>query len=197
MHEVASRQMRQFHRAVVEWAGVVDDVSSAQGRPLAPARVLWEVGTLGDDGCELRTLRTRLDLGPGYLRHVLHALAADGLVTISPAAGDQRSRQVKLTVSGRRERLESHARSRAAAASSLQPLHASQQRRLLEAMAEVERLLTAAAIAVRPSDPSHPDARDCLREYFAELSERDDRFDPTTSRPAAEDELRCRRDCCS
>ena len=46
-------------------------------------------------------------------------------------------------------------------------------------MRDVERLLTAAMVEIRDVDPEHPDARQCLRSYFAELERRSGApFDP-------------------
>src|SRR5262249_19509498 len=57
-----------------------------------------------------------------------------------------------------------------------------ERRRLLDAMGEVERLLTAAQLAFEPVDPDHPDAQHCLRAYFSEIDRRFDAgFDPGRS----------------
>jgi len=65
-----------------------------------------------------------------------------------------------------------------------------QQERLVAAMREVERLLAAAEVALRPVDPDHPDAQRCIAAYFAELDARSGGgFDPATSRPARPDLL--------
>jgi GNAT superfamily N-acetyltransferase len=57
-------------------------------------------------------------------------------------------------------------------------------------MAPAEPVDRAAAVRVGPQDPAHPDARTCIAAYLAELARRDDRFDPTTSLPTTDDELR-------
>ena len=41
--------------------------------------MLWEIG---EDGCDVRVLRARLDLDSGYLSRLLRSLEADGLVTV-------------------------------------------------------------------------------------------------------------------
>jgi GNAT superfamily N-acetyltransferase len=54
-------------------------------------------------------------------------------------------------------------------------------------MGDVERLLTAALVEIRPVDPAHPDARSCIRRYFAELDRRSDTgFDPSRGGESAE-----------
>lgn len=40
--------------------------------------MLWEIGLNRADGEDLRHLRTRLDLGSGYLSRLLRALQDDG-----------------------------------------------------------------------------------------------------------------------
>jgi len=63
--------------------------------------------------------------------------------------------------------------------------------RMDAAMADVERRITAASLTVSPVDPADPEARQCLRAYFAELDRRfDTGFDPSRSISADDDELR-------
>jgi GNAT superfamily N-acetyltransferase len=58
-------------------------------------------------------------------------------------------------------------------------------------MADVERLITAASVTVSLIDPAEPEARECVRAYFAELDRRFDAgFDPSRSMSAEDDELR-------
>ena len=75
-------------------------------------------------------------------------------------------------------------------ASILQPLNGHQRDRLVAAMAEVERLLGASMVHITVVDPSHPDARHCVRAYFAELAHRfDSGFDPARCISADDEEL--------
>ncbi len=75
--------------------------------------------------------------------------------------------------------------------SMLRPLGDQQRARLVDAMAEVERLLTAATVEITPCDPDHRDAEHCLTAYMAELDQRfETGFDPGRSISAAADELR-------
>jgi GNAT superfamily N-acetyltransferase len=56
---------------------------------------------------------------------------------------------------------------------------------------DVERLLTAAMVEIRTVDPTHPDAMQCLRSYFAELDSRSESgFDPAAGISADPHELR-------
>src|SRR6202030_4219118 len=96
-----------------------------------------------------------------------------------------------LTRMGLSERKVLDRRSDELAESLLAPLGAPQRDRLVAAMADVERLLSAAMVEISPTDPSHPHARYCLREYFFELNRRfDSGFDPARSIPAQDEEMR-------
>ena len=180
-------QVRRFNRTVTQRIGALDDAFLARGRPLGQDRVLWEIGP---DGCDVRLLRSRLDLDSGYLSRLLRALEDDGLVAVGPGEADKRVRTARLTARGLAERAVLDRLSDDAAAAILQPLSARQRTRLITAMAEVERLLVVSAIQIAVTDPRHPAARFCLRAYFSELGQRfDGGFDPGRSISADDEEL--------
>ena len=184
---MAIDQVRRFNRAVTRRIGALNDAFLAGGRPLGQARLLWEIGP---GGADIRALRSQLDLDSGYLSRLLRALERDGLVTVVVNEADGRLRTARLTDEGLAERAELDRRSDRAAAALLQPLTGPQRRRLVAAMAEVERLLAASAVQVGVRDPRHPDARHCLRAYVSELSGRfDGGFDPARSISAADHEM--------
>jgi DNA-binding MarR family transcriptional regulator/GNAT superfamily N-acetyltransferase len=186
--EVMVSTVRQFNRTVTQSIGALRDGYLARDRPLAESRLLWEIGT---DGCDVRTLRLRLDFDSGYLSRLLRALEASGLVTVAPSDRDKRIRRAQLTPSGRRERAVLDRRSDALARSMLGPLSEKQRARLVTAMAEVEDLLTASMVEIRVADPDQADAKYCLREYFTELDRRfNGGFDPEGSLPADADDMR-------
>jgi DNA-binding MarR family transcriptional regulator/N-acetylglutamate synthase-like GNAT family acetyltransferase len=181
-------QVRSFNRTVTERVGALRDDFLGRGRALGEARVLWEIGR--GDG-EVRSLRARLHLDSGYMSRVLRALERDGLVVLGPGEDDRRVRTARLTAKGRAERDVLDRRSDALARSLLAPLDDRQRAQLVAAMADVERLLTAALIRVVAVDPSHPDAVRCLHAYFEELSERfDGGFEERQSRTYELDEVR-------
>ncbi len=180
-------QVRRFSRTVTQRIGALEEAFLARGRPLGQARVLWEIGPAG---CDVRLLRSRLDLDSGYLSRLLRALADDGLVVVEQSPADGRVRTARLTGRGLAERAELDRRSDDAAGALLRPLTGRQRTRLIAAMAEVERLLLASAVQVAVSDPRTPAARSCLRAYFAELGQRfEGGFDPARSLPAEDAEL--------
>jgi DNA-binding MarR family transcriptional regulator/GNAT superfamily N-acetyltransferase len=180
--------VRSFNRLVTERVGALNDHYLARDRPLGEARLLWEIG---QDGCDVRLLRSRLGLDSGYVSRLLRSLESSGLVVVEPSAQDRRVRTARLTPAGAAERGLLDERSQELARSFLEPLSASRRERLVAAMHEVELLLTAGLVEMTVADPSEPAAEHCLREYFAELGRRFDAgFDPALSISAEYDELR-------
>jgi DNA-binding MarR family transcriptional regulator len=181
-------QVRRFNRVVTQSVGALNDRFLGLGRPLGEARLLWEIG---GGGCEVRLLRSRLEVDSGYLSRLLRSLEAAGLVKVTASAVDRRIRVARLTAAGRRERAALDERSDELARSLLAPLSSGQRERLIAAMRDVERLLVAASVEIRPSDPEHPDAQYCLAEYVAELNRRSTRgFDPSVGATALPHEVR-------
>ena len=171
-------QVRRFNRLVTRRVGALDERYLTRGRSLGAARMLWEIGARGE---EVRRLRARLGLDSGRASRLLRGLEADGLVELRPADGDARVRVAHLTARGRSEHAVLDRLSDDLARGTLAPLSARQRQRLVTAMAEVERLLTASAVTIETTDPEHPDARQCLRAYLDELNARS----PTPYDPAA------------
>lgn len=187
MDERQVEQVRRFNRTVTRRIGVLADDDLGRGRPLAESRLLFEVGR---DGAEVRDLRARLSLDSGYLSRLLRSLEAQGLVRSRPAPHDARVRRVALTARGRREFDALDRRSREVAGALLAALPSTQRRRLVAAMAEVERLMRAATVAVDPADPAGDDARACIDAYLAELAQRFPAgFDPRRGPSADPQEL--------
>ena len=181
-------QVRRFNRTVTQRVGALHDRYLARVRALGEARLLWEIG---DDGRDLRSLRSTLDLDSGYLSRLLRSLESAGMVAVDPHASDRRVRTAHLTPAGRRERALLDRRSDELASSFLTPLDTAQRTRLVDAMGVVERLLSAALVEIAVVDPSHPHASACLGAYVDELARRFDRgFDPGRSISAAAEELR-------
>jgi DNA-binding MarR family transcriptional regulator/GNAT superfamily N-acetyltransferase len=188
MSEAMVDEVRRFNRTVTERVGALNDRFLGRDRALGEARLLWEIGL---HGCEVRLLRSRLGLDSGYLSRLLRSLEAAGLVEVAAGESDRRIRVARLTAAGRAERAALDRRADDHARSLLAPLSAKQRERLVSAMREVERLLTAASVQIRPVDPEHRDARYCLAEYVAELNRRSDRgFDPSVGATALPHEVR-------
>lgn len=187
MDSQALQQVRLFNRTVTRRIGALSNSYLDSGRPLAEARLLFEIGR---EGATVRDLRSRLGLDSGYLSRLLRLLEAAGLVATGRAAGDARVRRVVLTPAGLAEWQRLDARSEQLAANLLAPLAPAQQQRLLDAMGVVERFMRAAAVEIAPADPAGADGQACLNAYLAELNERfEGGFDPVRSVSAQPDEL--------
>ena len=182
--------VRRFNRTVTQRVGALDDEYMAGGRPLAQARLLWEIGP---GGAEVAALRIRLGLDSGYLSRLLRTLESDGLVTVGPGdqvGGDGRVRAAVLTDAGRAEWAELDRRSDEFAWSILEPLTGRSRQRLVAAMAEVERLLMGSMVVIEPCPPGDPRARACVRAYTRDVARRfDDGYDPALSNPVHDEEL--------
>jgi DNA-binding MarR family transcriptional regulator/GNAT superfamily N-acetyltransferase len=181
-------QVRRFNRVVTQRVGALNDHFLSRDRSLGEARLLWEISPGGRD---VRSLRAQLELDSGYVSRLLRSLEAAGLITVGTHESDKRVRIARLTRSGLAERKVLDRRSDELAASLLEPLGAGQRTRLVAAMVEVERLLTAPMVRISPIDPSHRHAQHCLHEYFSELDRRfDTGFDPGLSISALDEEMR-------
>lgn len=181
-------QVRRFNRVVTQRVGALSDHYLSRSRALGASRVLWEVGL---EGCEVRTLRARLDMDSGQLSRLLRSLESEGLVEVRPSPADARIRVARLTSAGLAERGVLDQRSDELAGSILASLSETQRDELVTAMRAVERLITASLVEIRVVDPEHPDARRCLRAYIAELNRRSDiPFDPHDGSTAEPHEVR-------
>lgn len=179
--------VRRFNRLVTLRAGALDDHFLGRARPLGASRVLYEIGSAGAD---LRDLRRRLSMDPGYTSRLIAALEREGLVQIERAAEDRRVRTARLTPAGRREVREMDRRSDRAAAGLLEALPASERTRLVAAMGEVHRLLRLAGLRIERVSPADAAARRCVARYFEELGRRFEMgFDPASSLPAEDRDL--------
>lgn len=180
-------QVRRFSRLVTQRVGALEESYLRRGRPLGEARLIFEAAP---GGAELRALRHRLGLDSGYLSRLLRSLEAQGLVTVESESADRRRRCVRLTSEGRAELAAYDRLSDELAASMLAPLGAGERERLLAAMAEIERLIRAAAIELRVVSPNSTAARRCLAAYFRELAARfEGGFNLGEGDPAPEEEM--------
>ena len=181
--------VRRFNRTITQRVGALNDHFLSRDRPLAVARLLWEIGT---EGGEVVMLRSRLGVDSGQMSRMLRSLEADGLVTVMPSDADGRVRVARLTARGLAERAILDERSDELAASILEPLDDEQRTELVGAMRTVERLVATSLVELRQVDPEHADAQRCLRAYVAELNRRapERGFDPTRGATAEPHEVR-------
>lgn len=168
--------LRSFNRSFTQRIGVLDDSFLQSGRPLAEARLLFEIGP---DGTSVLELRRRLGLDSGYLSRLLRQLERDDLVTAAPDPDDARRRLVRLTHAGRTAWTQLDRRSDALATGLLAPLTDRQRRQLDDALRSADRLLRVATLTFDLVDPGSETAVDAMNAYFAELDERfSGGFDP-------------------
>lgn len=180
-------QVRSFNRTVAERVGALTDRFLGRDRPMGESRALWEIGS---EGVEVRALRDRLGLDSGYASRVLRALERQRLVSVTVGEGDRRVREVRLTERGLKERAELDRRADEVAQGLLDPLSDRQRARLIEAMTDVERLLTASLVTIAVEDARAADAQWCIQQYFLELAARfEGGFDPGRSISASVQEI--------
>jgi DNA-binding MarR family transcriptional regulator len=179
--------LRSFNRTVTERVGALHDEFLGRGRPLGASRVLWEIGSNGSD---VRSLRVGLGFDSGYLSRLLRRLEREGLVEVVPSEADGRVREVQLTADGVTELETLDRLADELAESLLAPLQEPHRSRLVEAMATVERLLTAGLVELVIEDPAGEAARFCVGQYFSELVTRfETGFDSRRSTPTEANEL--------
>lgn len=166
---VDTEVLRRFNRAWSQRVGLLEDSYLGQGRSLGASRLLFEIGR---DGAGVLELRQRLGLDSGYLSRLLRGLEEERLVTVRPDAGDARRRVVVPTPKGRRaiDRLEQRSEERALAL--VEPLGASQRRRLEDALATADRLVRAATWQIEVVDAGSAEALAAVERYVDELGER-------------------------
>ena len=187
MSDLRVQQIRIFNRTAAERIGVMNSRFLGRDRPIGEARLLWEIGAAGAD---IRDLRGRLGLDSGYVSRMLRSLERQGLVVTEVNPADRRVRRARLTETGLAERTELDRRSDDLALSFLEPLSEGQRAKLVAAMVEVERLLSASMVTIGVEDPTTPDAQWCIAQYFAELNARFEAgFDPSISISADAHEL--------
>lgn len=181
------RQVRSFNRTVSQRIGALNDHFLKRKRSLGEARFLHEIGS---DGADVRELRATLDLDSGYVSRLLRSLESEDLIKTRRTTADGRVVRVTLTRKGLREVAELDRRSNEFAESVLAALSPTQCKRLVAAMAEVERLMWASVIRIAVEPPDGLDGQFCLGEYFRELRERfDNGFDAANSISANPEEL--------
>jgi DNA-binding MarR family transcriptional regulator len=163
--------VRSFNRAYTERIGALDDSFLGSGLPLGQARLVFEIGVVAEP-TPVADLRARLALDSGYLSRLLRALEAAGLVAVGADPADGRRRRVALTRKGRSLRRKLDQRSDDDATRMLDPLSPRQRARLVDALAEAERLVRAATVHLELVGPDDPRADEALAAYVGELDRR-------------------------
>ncbi len=131
--------VRRFNRFYTRRIGVLNEGHLRSPFSLAEVRVLYELAHR--DGPTAAELGKELGLDAGYLSRILRRFEERGVIARSPSAADGRQSHLRLTDSGRETFAALNTRSSDEIAAMLAPLSAAEQRRLVEAMHVVERLL--------------------------------------------------------
>lgn len=168
--------LRSFNRAFTQRIGVLDESFLESGRPLGPARLLFEIGLAG---AALHELRQQLGLDSGYVSRMLRELEDDDLVVVATDPTDARRRRVTPTAAGRRAWTDLDRRSDELAAGLVAPLTHTQRGLLTSSLRTADRLLRAATVGFEVVDPRSDDALGAMTAYFDELEIRfDGGFEP-------------------
>jgi DNA-binding MarR family transcriptional regulator len=76
MDESQLQHIRRFNRLITRRVGALDVDYLRRGRPLAEARLIFEISA---DGVDVRALRNKLGLDSGYLSRLLQSLKTVGV----------------------------------------------------------------------------------------------------------------------
>lgn len=148
-------EVRAFNRFYTQVIGVLGEGHLGSPYSLSEARVLYELAR--DETAEVTELRRRLGLDAGYASRLLTKLAERGLVTRQRSAEDARRQVIRLTEAGQAELRMLEERAVAQIATLLEPLDEEQQRRLLNSMRTISRLVDGhgpdGTLVLRPPRP--------------------------------------------
>jgi DNA-binding MarR family transcriptional regulator/GNAT superfamily N-acetyltransferase len=140
------KQLRAFNRFYTQRIGVLDPYLNSEFS-LTEVRVLYELAHR--DQPTATELARDLALDAGYLSRILRRFESKGWLARVPSLADARQSLLKLTASGHAAFSPLQQRSRDEAAQLLGALPEPGQRKLMEAMATVQRLLDPASLPVQ------------------------------------------------
>jgi DNA-binding MarR family transcriptional regulator/GNAT superfamily N-acetyltransferase len=148
----AAGPVRDFNRFYTNAFGLLRGGLLETPHPLTEARVLFELGQ--SDATEVASLRSSLDVDPGYLSRILARLERGGLVTKKPSGADRRRRVVGLTARGRAHYETLDRRSTEQVAGMLAGLTDHDRHRLIASMTTIRALLagrsSSSPVVLRP-----------------------------------------------
>ncbi|HET9799719.1 MAG TPA: helix-turn-helix domain-containing GNAT family N-acetyltransferase [Gemmatimonadaceae bacterium] len=133
--------VRRFNRFYTRLVGALDEGHLRSPFSLAEVRLLFELSQRDDPTAS--ELAAELELDPGYLSRLLRRLQRRRLVSRSRSAHDARASHLALTPTGRAAFRGLDRRANAEVARLLASLDDRAQRRLLDSMATIARLLGA------------------------------------------------------
>jgi len=143
--------VRRFNRFYTQKIGVLDEGLLATRYSLTEVRVLYELAH--DPGVAARgasALAAALGVDEGYLSRILRGFEKRGLLVRRRSPSDLRRSSLSLSRRGRRALASLETRSESQVETMLRSLDPGEQRRLVEAMREVERLLDGRSVPPSP-----------------------------------------------
>src|SRR5882757_1107016 len=149
-HQISA--VRAFNRFYTRKLGVFDQHFMKSPFSLSEGRVLYELAHR--EHLAAKEIGIELGLDPGYLSRLIQNFEEKGLITRKPLPSDRRQYQLSLTARGQQAFARLDRSSDDQVAAMLEVLAGGDRRRLVEAMAAIERLL----------DTSPASARAILRE---------------------------------
>ncbi len=148
--------VRRFSRFYTRRIGVLQEGYNGTELSLSEARIIYELARR--EAATASELSQELGLDPGYLSRILKGFQERGLVQRQTSDVDARRYLLSLTELGEQRFAALNARSRSDMARMLSALTPRQRRRLIDAMSEIETLLSAepergAPYILRPHQP--------------------------------------------
>ena len=144
-HDDQISALRAFNRFYTSKLGFLNQQLLKSPFSLSEARVLYELATCED--ASAKGIGIELGLDPGYLSRMVQKFDEDGLITRKPLPADRRQYRLSLTAKGRQEFAKLDRSSHEAVAVMLATLSDGDRKRLIGAMAAIERLLGSSAVA--------------------------------------------------
>jgi len=139
--------IRHFNRFYTKQIGVLQESLLSSDFSLAEVRVLYELAH--SEGATATSIAKELGLDAGYLSRMLRSLAQRGLVQRRRSTSDARESNLTLTRKGRTTFSKLDLRSHDEIAGLLACHSAADQRALVSAMTDIERILGGEALAPR------------------------------------------------
>src|ERR1700722_12313941 len=141
--------VRAFTRFYTRKLGVLDQQLLKSPFSLSEARVLYELAHREDAAA--KEIGIELGLDPGYLSRIVQKFDEDGLITRKPLAADRRQTRLGLTAKGRQAFAKLDRSTHDDVAGMLAALPDGERRRLVGAMAEIERLIGTSGSSASPA----------------------------------------------
>ena len=140
IHQSYIDRVRRFNRFYTQVLGLLHSKLLKSEYSLAEGRVLFELGQV--EKSVAKDLANDLRLDPAYLSRMLSRFEKKGLILKKKSAGDSRSQYLSLTSAGEAELSRLQEMSNSQIADSLCRTDAEQQKQLVAAMGDIERILS-------------------------------------------------------